>query len=233
MIGRALVALVATALGTQAQAPADSVACEGISVVSAELTHKEAMSYCEYAVRERKKVEKYWGPTWQEPIVVKVGSGYAIAQALVINGGKPGVVEMPLARARDRTGALLHELTHNYAFSANRFLYEGLGVYLQDKVGAARSFPNFGRPLDNAAAEAARGVASLDVLNTVRFPRPLSTVMENQAAYLLAGSFVKFLIDKKGLEKFRAVYASGDYEAVYNVPFSALEREWRSHLPRR
>jgi hypothetical protein len=45
---------------------------------------------------------------------------------------------------------------------------------------------------------------------------------------------VKFLIDRKGgLEKFRTLYASGDYQATYGVPFSALERDWRAHLPRR
>lgn len=58
--------------------------------------------------------------------------------------------------------------------------------------------------------------------------------MPDVPAYLLAGSFVKYLLDRKGgLDKFRAVYASGDYAATYGVPFSTLERDWRAHLPRR
>lgn len=230
----ALVALLAAPVCIHSQTPADSVACDGFVVVSAELSHREAEEYCKYATRERQKVEKFWGPTWRDPIRIQVSSQYAAANTLVQNGGKPGRIDMPLDRVRDRTGALLHEITHNYAFSENRFLYEGLGVYLQDKIGEARSFPNFGRPLDVAAAEVARSIGSLDALNALRFPRPLASVMENRAAYLLAGSFVKYLIDNKGgLDKFRTLYASGDYQATYVVPFSALERDWRAHLPRR
>jgi hypothetical protein len=230
----AMVALLAAPLCVESQTPADGVPCHGIEVVSAELSHKEAEQYCQYAARERQKVEKYWGPTWRDPIRIQVSSQYAAANTLVQTGGKPGRIDIPLDRVRDRTGALLHEITHNYAFSENRFLYEGLGVYLQDKMGEARSFPTFGRPLDAAAAEVARNVGSLDALNAVRFPRPLASVMPDRAAYLLAGSFVKYLMDRKGgLDKFRAVYASGDYQATYGVPFSALEGDWRAHLPRR
>jgi hypothetical protein len=230
----AMVALLAAPVCIHSQTPPDSVACDGFAVVSAELSRKEAEQYCKYAARERQKVEKYWGPTWRDPIRIQVSSQYATANTLVQNGGKPGRIDMPLDRVRDRTGALLHEITHNYAFSENRFLYEGLGVYLQDKMGEARSFPTFGRPLDAAAAEVARNVGSLDALNAVRFPRPLASVMPDRAAYLLAGSFVRYLMDRKGgLDKFRALYASGDYQATYGVPFSALERDWRAHLPRR
>jgi len=238
VVGRALagavVALIAAPLCLQSQAPAESVACEGFEVVSSELSHKEAEQYCKYAARERQKVEKYWGPTWRDPIRIQVSSQYAAANTLVNNGGKPGRIDMPLDRVRDRTGALLHEITHNYAFSANRFLYEGLGVYLQDEIGEARGFPTFGRPLDGAAAEVARTVSSLEALNAVRFPRPLASVMPDRQAYLLAGSFVKYLLQRRGgLDKFRTVYASVDYQATYGLPFNALERDWRVQLPRR
>lgn len=230
----AMVALLAAPLCIQSQAPTDSVSCDGIVVVSVELSHREAEQYCQYAARERKKVEKYWGPTWRDPIRIQVSSQYAAANTMVQTGGKPGRIDMPLDRVRDRTGGLLHEITHNYAPNTNRFLYEGLGVYLQDKIGEARSFPTFGRPLDAAAAEVARNVGSLDVLDAVRFPRPLASVMADRPAYLLAGSFVKYLMDRRGgLDKFRALYASGDYQATYGIPFSALELDWRAHLPRR
>lgn len=189
--------------------PPDGVACDGFVVVSAELSHREAAEYCKYATRERQKVEKFWGPTWRDPIRIQVSSQYA-ANTLVQTGGKPGRIDMPLDRVRDRTGALLHEITHNYAFSENRFLYEGLGVYLQAELGDIRSFPTRGRPLDVAAAEVARTVGSLEELNAVRFPRPLASVMPDVPAYLLAGPFVEYLTGRKGgLDKFRALYASG------------------------
>jgi hypothetical protein len=216
---------------TLASAQKVSESCEGIEVVSDELKQKEAVDYCRFASAERKKVEKYWGATWSGPIRINVSRAFAIAQALIPNGGKPGYIEMPLDRAKDKTGALLHEITHNYApGQRNRFLYEGLGVFLQDKLSSERAFPNFGQPLHVAAAMLRPSTNALDQLNEVRYPRPLDTVMQNRAAYILAGSFTKFLIDTYGLDRYRKLYETGSYEEAYQKPFTALEAEWRARL---
>jgi hypothetical protein len=71
---------------------------------------------------------------------------------------------------------------------------------------------------------------SLKILNGVRTPRPLSTVMHEKAAYILAGSFVGFLIERYGLPMFRSLYVSGNYEDVYGKPLETLEQEWRLDL---
>lgn len=232
-----VVALAGLAIGeVSAQRPAGgilSIECEGIVVESSELTRSEAESYCRFAAGERKKVEQYWGSTWQAPIRIQVSSAYQIARSLVTNGGNPGNTEMPLARVRDRRGALLHELTHSYAPNANRFLQEGLAVYLQEKLGGNPAFPNFGRPVDVLARMVLSSVASLDRLNQVRFPRPLTDVVDERTGYLLAGSFIRFLIEQRGLPRFRLVYDSGDYDKVYETSLRNLETEWRSRLGRR
>jgi hypothetical protein len=44
--------------------------------------------------------------------------------------GHRGFLEMPLRGVRENTGALLHEIVHIYAPNNNRFLAEGLAVYL-------------------------------------------------------------------------------------------------------
>jgi len=49
-------------------------------------------------------------------------------------------------------------------------------------------------------------------------------------AYILAGSFVQFLIDTLGLPRFRSLYETADYEKVYGKPFATLEKEWRASL---
>ena len=67
-------------------------------------------------------------------------------------------------------------------------------------------------------------------LNSVRTPAPLSTVIDEQTGYVLAGSFVEFLIERHGLPKFRALYESGNYDGVFGSPFDALVREWRASL---
>ena len=47
----------------------------------------------------------------------------------------------------------------------------------------------------------------------------------------MRGSFVQFLIDRRGGTKFRTLYDAGSYETAYQKSFDALEKEWRSSLP--
>lgn len=55
--------------------------------------------------------------------------------------------------------------------------------------------------------------------------------MPERPAYLMAGSFVRFLIEKRGLAAFKTLYDTGSYEQAYQQSFEALERAWRSNLP--
>jgi hypothetical protein len=84
--------------------------------------------------------------------------------------------------------------------------------------------------------EGARGwlarIESLDRLDGVRTPTPLGTVVNEQGAYLLAGSFVGFLVERYGLDEFRKLYGEGSYEAAYGKPLGVLEKEWRSAITR-
>jgi tetratricopeptide (TPR) repeat protein len=50
-------------------------------------------------------------------------------------------------------------------------------------------------------------------------------------AYTLAGSFVRFLVETRGIERFRALYRSGgDYLAVYGRPLGELGAEWSRRI---
>jgi len=199
--------------------------------MSNELTVKEAEEYCRYAVSERKKVEEFWGDTWKEQVRIHVSSSYRISRSLVpAHFGNRGFMEMPLRRVRDNTSALLHEIVHIYAPHNNRFLAEGLAVYLHTKLAANPAFPNFGETLSRLAARGLAGVKSLEALNGVRTPQPLSTVMDEEIAYTLAGSFVGFMIERYGLPEFRRLYETGKYETVYSKSLDALEKEWRLSL---
>jgi hypothetical protein len=214
-----------------APVPSGVFTCEGVQVLSDELTVPEAEAYCHYAVRERKKVEGFWGATWSEPIRIHVSSSYRISKALVPGYlGNRGFMEMPLRGVRENTGALLHEIVHIYAPNNNRFLAEGLAVYLHTKLAGNPAFPNFEDTLRRLAVRGLSGVESLDALNSVRTPRPLATVMEEKAAYILAGSFVGFVIERYGLALFRSLYETENYEKVYGKPLGTLENEWRLSL---
>jgi len=224
----AIALFLAAAPGSAQNVAAD---CGSIQILSDQLSAREAQAYCSYAVSERKKVEDYWGATWAEPIRVHVDGSYRISRALVPGHfGKRGFMEMPLRGVQRSDGALLHEIVHIYAPNANRFLAEGLAVYLHHKLAGNRAFPNFGRALDAAARGWLPQVETLDRLDGVRTPTPLGSVLNEQGAYLLAGSFVGFLIEKYGLPEFRKLYETGAYEAVYGKPLGALEKEWRLTL---
>jgi hypothetical protein len=225
-----LAVLLCVSRGVNAQTAA-AAACEGVQILSEQLAAGEAQAYCRYAVGERRKLEEYWGPSWKEPIRIHVDRSYRISRALVpAYRGDRGFMEMPLRGVRNNDGALLHEMVHIYAPNDNRFLAEGLAVYLHQKLAGNRAFPNFGRPLDAQARSRLGDVDSLDRLDRVRTPASLSTVVSEQIAYVLAGSFVGFLIEKHGLQTFRKLYDDGSYEAAYGKPLAALEKEWRSAL---
>ncbi len=49
-------------------------------------------------------------------------------------------------------------------------------------------------------------------------------------SYTLAGSFVRFLIEKYGVEKARRVFPTGNFKKVYSKSLAELEREWRGFL---
>ena len=49
-------------------------------------------------------------------------------------------------------------------------------------------------------------------------------------AYTAAGSFCRWLHDSYGAERFRRLYATGDFEGAYGRPLTALERSWHGFL---
>jgi hypothetical protein len=81
--------------------------------------------------------------------------------------------------------------------------------------------------LRSSAVRSLPRVKSLEALNGVRTPRPLSTVMDEETAYVIAGSFVGFLIERYTLTAFRNFYETGDYEKIYGKSLDTLETEWR------
>jgi hypothetical protein len=209
----------------------ETLTCEGIQILSNELTASEAEDYCLYAMHERKKVEAFWGAAWNQPIRINVSSSYRISRALVPGYlGNRGFMEMPLRTVRNNTSALLHEIVHIYAPNDNRFLAEGLAVYLHTKLAGNPAFPNFGEDLQRLAARGLSGMKSLEALNGVRTPRSLSAVMDEKTAYALSGSFMGYLIEKYGLASFRSLYTTKNYEQVYGKSLDILEKEWRFNL---
>ncbi len=212
--------------------------------------------------------ENDWSPAVVPRLQVVVSHKYRISKSLVPAWyGRAGCMQFPAWRVAARTAAIAHELVHVFFPNGNRFLAEGLAVYLQAEIGGNPAFPNFGRPLHAQARElmhrmapaAARGGAmnfdciNLSALDDVATPNPLVLAVgqdfygedaRGQAhVYPIAGSFVQFLVETFGLERFRTLYAQtplmpselnrGEPDrwiGAYGCPLADLERQWKSSL---
>ena len=193
---------------------------------------------------------------------------YSISKSLVPAwSDRAGYMEFPTWRVAARKAAILHELVHVFFPNGNRFLAEGLAVHLQDSIGGNPAFPNFGKPLHRNVRELllektpptssedplGLGQIHLAELDLIPTPNPLTLRVgaelygEDQRGqafvYPIAGSFVQFLLETLGVERFRSLYAqtpllplvlnagSPDrWSDVYCMTFADLENEWKSMI---
>ena len=144
---------------------------------------------------------------------------------------------------RIERAAIQHEVIHVFAPNANRFLAEGLAVYAHEHLGGNKAYPNNGADL-HQAAKPLEPHADMAAMNLVATPAQLmKSGLTEDECYIVAGSFVRFLVDRHGLEKFRALYAltplvpymreAGDiarWETVYGAKFEQLVADWRGFL---
>lgn len=124
-----------------------------------------------------------------------------------------------------------HELIHQVAADAigpysSVFLAEGIAMYAGERYLIADgnvSLDGFAR----AALQEGRLIPLTDLSSgRVRFMGRLP----QRTPYDEAGSFVRFLIETRGLPRFRDVYVSGEYERVYGETLPELEVEWKRYL---
>jgi hypothetical protein len=180
---------------------------------------------------EQWAVDHGWQHAWPQLDVI-VADRYRISKSLVPAwNGNAGRMELPAWRVAAGKAAIMHELVHVLFPNANRFLAEGLAIYLQAAIGGNPAFPNFGRPLHVMAREvvqelvpefASRRPDRLDALplaelDAIATPEPLTLRIgalilgeepRGQARlYPLAGSFTQHLIETRGLDRFHALYS--------------------------
>jgi hypothetical protein len=202
---------------------------------------------------------------------ITVSRKYRISRSLVPAWyGRVGFMEFPSSRVIARRAAIAHELVHVIFPNANRLLAEGLAIYLQAEIGGNPAFPNFGRPLHEQALELMwkmqpQGADSntksfdwieLSQLERIATPNPLEMrvgpdfygeeARGQGHLYPLAGSFVQYLVETYGMEKFRALYARtplipsqsdagtpNRWTDAYGLSFEDLAGCWKSFLGER
>ena len=191
----------------------------------------------------RKRVEAWWGSSFDGRIRVVADPAQRVSMALVPAWrGQHGLMLFPNRGISSGSSPVLHELVHVYAPNQNRFLAEGLAVHAHQQLGGAPAEPNYGKDLHALAREVAYRVP-LAMLDRVSTPTALTqaTGVDERVCYLIAGSFVGWLLERHGMERFRALYArtpllprktghAGAPERwieIYGEPLSSLERDWR------
>ncbi len=217
---------------------------------------------------EQWMADRTWPAMASPALRAIVSDRFRISKSLVPAwSGRAGEMQFPTWRVAARKAAIAHELLHVFLPNGNRLLAEGLAVYLQAEIGGNPAFPNFGRPLHDLVRElapkmvsefrpgnpASLGAIRFTALDAVATPSPLTLKIGNDVfgeeprgqahIYPLAGSFVQHLIDTRGIEAFRELYAltplvplhqdagvPARWADIYGLPLQSLESEWRSMI---
>jgi hypothetical protein len=169
-----------------------------------------------------------WRHTW--PLLhVVVADRFRISKSLVPAwNGLGGRMELPTWRVAGGKAAILHELVHVLFPNANRFMAEGLAIYLQAKIGGNPAFPNFGRPLHDVARDVLQELKLLSSecervdeglltqLDAIATPEPLTLRIGAHVfgeeprgqgrIYPLVGSFAQYLIEAYSLTQFHTLF---------------------------
>lgn len=149
-----------------------------------------------------------------------------------------GIVSLPLWRVQNKTAVVVHEVTHIIAkHSDNRFFSEGLAVYFQQRFGEDRGFPDFGVPLDdlvNSYIESQQFIPLSNLKYNNDIFRAVGT-HKRKIAYVEAGSFFGFLLEKYGKQKLSTLHNSWslNYKKVYGKIIKELEAEWKDFISKK
>lgn len=191
--------------------------------------------------RARDKVREWWGATFEGSIAIETSTTRMLSMALIPAWrGERGLMIFGAKRVQAGEAATVHEMIHVYAPNANRFLAEGLAVYGHDLLGGPPAYPNFAKSLNEIAGRS----ASRELLLTLeRTATPAALEETSKEGEAIAGSLVKFLIERHGMEKFRLLYgltplapmrrepgAAARWQQVYGESFAAIVDTWLATL---
>ena len=142
---------------------------------------------------------------------------------------RPGDDEMHLNDAPFPHPVLKHELAHVLSSSFGNRLYGGSYMmgYHEGLASAADWQSDQMTPHQWSRAMRQLGLAPpLDyILDTIGFWSEAPS-----RAYTLCGSFVRFLIEQYGIERFKEAFPDGDVEGAYHKPLVTMIREWETFI---
>ncbi|MGB0627041.1 MAG: hypothetical protein ACPGQ5_10780 [Alphaproteobacteria bacterium] len=244
MIRTGTIILAAAMISFAPPAQAGACAEANITISAPPLSHADQRDFVEKFRASVAKVCTWWGGEFAGPYRIEIDESHSIEMAMIPSWrGDRGQVIFPMRTVRQGISPITHEIVHVIAPNGNRFLAEGLAVHAHDALGGQAAFPNFGDDLHMRAA-ALTADADMAALERIAAPAGLRLPdLRPRDAYLAAGSFVRFLIQEHGMEKFRELYAITPlvergrfagvperWQGVYGQSFDELVAAWRAAI---
>ncbi|MBO6521596.1 MAG: hypothetical protein JJ900_14510 [Rhodospirillales bacterium] len=181
------------------------------------------------------------------PVTIKIDANARIARSFSARNA----IVFPPRVVTGNNAIIAHEMTHLFMpENRSEALREGIAVYAQDRFGEVPGYPNYGNDLDQlvvkrlsdgigkdvgtfSAAEALfrhnRGTDS----GGKRVSLDKVDAEARRNAYLIAGSFVRYLFDdvlRSDMAAFKRLYTEGDYLRETGMMLAALEAGWQRHI---
>ena len=237
----AIIVTLATAAGSPAHAACGDAA---LNIRAPMLSASDKEKFETQFRRSLRRICRWWGESFDGPFEIDIDESRGPSLALLPAWrGNHGRILFRAGTVRLGRAAITHEIVHVLAPNANRFLAEGLAVYAHDSRRGQPAYPNFGKDLES---EARKLLDRADLVALERLPTPTRLKLpglDSRDAYIVAGSFVGFLIDQHGLEKFRQLYALTPlvaaernpgaperWQEIYEADFATLVAEWRAAI---
>jgi len=166
---------------------------------------------------------------------------YFVSSQVEISHSTWRSVYLPLTKVKNRTAPYLHETTHVLApcDSCPMWFSEGLASYVQSYVSEHTGGYDGGiftrggnRGIDRDARRwlaSERGKAVISFIGAHGVPPDIDSDRMNVAApfYVMAQSFVKFLVEHATPEKARAVFDAQDFDAELQSATGKTAGEWK------
>jgi len=140
------------------------------------------------------------------------------------------VIFMPLSSDPYSFHNYVHEMTHVLTPQHSDWVSEGLAVYLNDKLGGEGGYPNFGENIDQLAISYLNQTDILEHVGDETYYPSQADLRTSigQGFYILSGSFIKYIIEKTGVEIFMQAYDAPNMQEGLETKTKMTLQEWKT-----
>ncbi len=183
------------------------------------------------ALFNRSKIERQVGVSQYQPITVYIYRD-ALQKKALMGAGTTNFAKIWNREVhinfRDVEESLLHEMTHVLAQEfGNRWIGTSKIGYLEGLAVAVEGDTPYFTPHKWAAILKKKNELP-DIGSLVEWKSFWKS--NSSLAYTISGSWVRFLMDRYGMDSFKRVYGRDEFDLCYPKPFDSIRVEWLNYL---